>query len=430
MRARGANGNPHRLRRTLTPVLCFWLAYSCVSFSGGGHRGFNVWRCIIHCTPCLDILWTAAFRKQYLECEGGGRGGCWMRKKRRDFWKKKKCTCMHTTASSKRARVNTRIRPTSLSLSLPPSSLPLPAVPSRSPAKLGGRCCCAKLALKCLPGSPVSPTTQSNHIRSLYLCLGQVRHCSCVHPRSTFGVEGPPALNVRPQKREKKLFHSHFLSLFCICWQSSSLAPGGSTEGGMYWGGVWGKEAAEGGKGGEDGSSARRRGGEGVRVWHGHPGPRAEQMSATTCFLTPVRVLVTPRMQLAEKFMTLGVSCPPSKTAALPPLLPRCLPSLCCSSPLSSPRHRCPLCHLHLTSHWTVQTPLALIKSSLSVQLSITHVSFRARLKRANDSSTYWLNINSIRRQGTKKTTKKRNLWKECMNKIVTYTESPIFMVR
>lgn len=103
---------------------------------------------------------------------------------------------------------------------LPPSicHLPLPAVPSRSPAKLGGRCCCAKLALKCLPGSLVSPTTQSNHIRSLYLCLGQVRHCSCVHPRSTFGVEGPRALNVRPQKKErKKLFHSHFLSLFCIC---------------------------------------------------------------------------------------------------------------------------------------------------------------------------------------------------------------------
>lgn len=93
-----------------------------------------------------------------------------------------------------------------LPLSLPPSSLPLPlpAVPSRSPAKLGGRCCYAKLALKCLPGSPVSPTTQSNHIRSLYLCLGQVRHCSCVHPRSTFGVEGPPALNVRPQKKKKK----------------------------------------------------------------------------------------------------------------------------------------------------------------------------------------------------------------------------------
>lgn len=97
-------------------------------------------------------------------------------------------------------RASTRIRPAYPPC--PPLSLfatfHLPAVPSRSPAKLGGRCCCAKLALKCLPGSPVSPTTQSNHIRSLYLCLGQVRLCSCVHPRSTFGVEGPPALNVRP----------------------------------------------------------------------------------------------------------------------------------------------------------------------------------------------------------------------------------------
>lgn len=148
--------------------------------------------------------------------------------------------CTHTAASSKRAWESIRIRPTSLSPALPFSlcHLPLPAVPSRSPAKLGGRCCCAKLALKCLPGSLVSPTTQSNRIRSLYLCLGQVRHCSCVHPHSTFGVEGPRALNVRPQKKgKKKLFHSHFLSLFCICWQSSGLAPGGSTEGGREGGG-------------------------------------------------------------------------------------------------------------------------------------------------------------------------------------------------
>lgn len=235
MRARGTNGNPtgnpHRLRTTRTPALCFWLAYSCVSFPVGGHRGFNVWWCIIHCTPCLDIFWTAAFRTQYLECKGWGGGGILRGKKNH--------TCiMHTTASSKRAWVRTRIRPTSLSVSL--CHLPLPAVPSRSPAKLGGRCCCAKLALKCLPGSPVSPTTQSNHIRSLYLCLGQVRRCSCVHPRSTFGVEGPPALNVRPQKKKEKrereekktvsLSFSVSLPLFCICWQSSSLAPGGSTE--------------------------------------------------------------------------------------------------------------------------------------------------------------------------------------------------------
>lgn len=121
-------------------------------------------------------------------------------------------------ASFKGAVVNARVRPTSLPPSLPrsPRRLLLPAVPRRSPAKLGGRCCPAKLPLKCLPCSPVSPTTQSTRIRSLYLCLGQVRRRSCVHPPSTFGVEGPPAPNVRPLKK-KKQFRSHFLSLFCIC---------------------------------------------------------------------------------------------------------------------------------------------------------------------------------------------------------------------
>lgn len=74
---------------------------------------------------------------------------------------------------------------------------------------------------------------------------------------------------------------------------------------------------------------------EGGRGWRGHPGPRAEQMSVTTCFLTPVRVLVTLRMQPAEKFMTLEVSCPPSKTAAPPPP-PFSLLSLSFSSPFST----------------------------------------------------------------------------------------------
>ncbi|MED6250889.1 hypothetical protein ATANTOWER_014213 [Ataeniobius toweri] len=54
-------------------------------------------------------------------------------------------------------------------------------------------------------------------------------------------------------------------------------------------------------------------------------------MSATTCFLTPVRVLVTQRMEAAEKFMTLEDSCPPSKTASsLPPSL---WTALLCSLP-------------------------------------------------------------------------------------------------
>lgn len=109
--------------------------------------------------------------------------------------RKKKNKNMHAChCLFKRVWVSAGIRPASLR----PCHLPLPAVPSRSSTKLGGRCCCAKLALKCFPGSPVSHTTQSNHIRSLYVCLGQVRHCSCVHPHSTFGVEGPLALNVRP----------------------------------------------------------------------------------------------------------------------------------------------------------------------------------------------------------------------------------------
>lgn len=58
--------------------------------------------------------------------------------------------------------------------------------------------------------------------------------------------------------------------------------------------------------------------------WHGQPGPRAEQMSATTLFLTPVPVLVALRKHLAEKFMTLGGSCPPSKAACTPPAVTAC----------------------------------------------------------------------------------------------------------
>lgn len=121
--------------------------------------------------------------------------------------------------------------------------LPLSAVPTQSPVKLGGRCCCAKLALKCLPGSPISPTTQSNHIRSLYLCLGQVQHCSCVHPHSTFGVEGPGALIVRtnppPKKNSFSLSPLHLPTIqqFALRWQ---------------WGRGWGGMKEKGGRGSVD----------------------------------------------------------------------------------------------------------------------------------------------------------------------------------
>lgn len=167
--------------------------------------------------------------------------------------------CTHTTASSKRAWESIRIRPTSLSPALPFSlcHLPLPAVPSRSPAKLGGRCCCAKLALKCLPGSLVSPTTQSNRIRSLYLCLGQVRHCSCVHPHSTFGVEGPQALNVRPQKKGKK---NCFTLIFCL---SSASADNPA---------VWLRAAALREGGGDTKGDCWEREGGGMEAWRGARG--------------------------------------------------------------------------------------------------------------------------------------------------------------
>lgn len=165
-----------------------------------------------------------------------------------------------------------------------------------------------------------------------------------------------------------------------------------------------------------------------VRGWHGHQGPCAEQMSATTCFLTPVRVLVTPRMQPAEKFMTLEVSCPPSKTAALPPHLPRCLASppsaASLLSPRSSPHHRCPLCHLHLTSHRTVQTPLTLIKSSLSVQQIITRVShwgagWRGPTTVAEVTESTW----ALKKTRNNNNKRKRNMTKGYMNNTVSYTQ-------
>lgn len=118
-------------------------------------------------------------------------------------------------------------------------------------------------------------------------------------------------------------------------------------------------------------------------------------MSVTTCFLTPVRVLVTLRMQPAEKFMTLEVSCPPSKTAALPPLLP-------CSL-LSSLFSTLPLPALPSTPN----LPLDSSDSSHFDQVKLicsaqyhTHVLLKAREEQANNSSHYQLSISSLRRQG------------------------------
>lgn len=136
-----------------------------------------------------------------------------------------------------------------------------------------------------------------------------------------------------------------------------------------------------------------------VRGWHGHQGPRAEQMSATTCFLTPVRVLVTPRMQPAEKFMTLEVSCPPSKTAALPPLLPRWLPSLRCFSPLSSLFSTPPLPTLPSTSNLPPDSSDSSHFDQVRFICSAnyhTHVSLRGRVEGANNSSrSYRINMSS-----------------------------------
>lgn len=166
----------------------------------------------------------------------------------------------------------------------------------------------------------------------------------------------------KKKKREKNCF----TFIFCLCLSSASadnpavwLRAAALREGGS------GRESAEGGKRGEDRSSARKGGGEGV-VWT--PGPRAEQMSVTTCFLTPVRVLVTPRMQPLKNSWPLWF--PVCHQRPLP-----FLPSPSTAAPLPHTRHRCPLCHLHLTSHQTVQTPLTLIKSSLFVQPNITRMS-------------------------------------------------------
>ena len=114
--------------------------------------------------------------------------------------------------------------------------------------------------------------------------------------------------------------------------------------------------------------------------WHGHPGPRAEQMSATTCFLTPVRGLVTLRKQPNEKFMTLEGCCPPSKAAcALPPPPP---PPCGC---------------LFWTSYGTILTPLSWIRSDFQAQPDVTRASLTARnITNIQKYQGYRLNFASI----------------------------------
>lgn len=60
-------------------------------------------------------------------------------------------------------------------------------------------------------------TTESNYIRSLYLCPRHVWECSCVHPQSTFTVSAP---------RWQMWDQNCSATLNYICWQSSSLAAG------------------------------------------------------------------------------------------------------------------------------------------------------------------------------------------------------------
>lgn len=111
---------------------------------------------------------------------------------------------------------------------LPPS---LPAVPRRSFRKLDGRCCSAKLALKCLSGSPVSLTTQSNHIRSLYLCPRQVRQCSCVHPPLYLWCWSPSGGKWESRKCSGCLEKTTSADNPAVClWAEWGEGPGGVSE--------------------------------------------------------------------------------------------------------------------------------------------------------------------------------------------------------
>lgn len=162
--------------------------------------------------------------------------------------------------------------------------------------------------------------------------------------------------------------------------------------------------------------------------WHGHPGPRAEQMSVTTCFLTPVRVLVTPRMRPAEKFMTPEVSCPPSKTAASPSPSP---PSAFTSLLLFSTPCRRSLCHLHLTSRWTTQTPLTLIKSNVSVEPNTAHgclLKARQRQERATPVVTELANALLEQAQSKALTLKNGNKYHHPKNSRMKYNHGSLML--
>lgn len=121
----------------------------------------------------------------------------------------------------------------------------------------------------------------------------------------------PPPLYLwcrRPAGAECETVKKKNVSLLFCRSSASAASPAaaltGGAEGRVGWGG-WERVGLQ--------RERRRR-------RHGHPGPRAQQMPATTCSLTPVRVLESRRKQPAEKFMTPEGSCPPSEAAcALPP---------------------------------------------------------------------------------------------------------------
>lgn len=88
------------------------------------------------------------------------------------------------------------------------------------PLSLPGNLVADVAALSCLWSGSLSylpTTTESNYVRSLYLCLRHVWERSCVHPHSTFSVSAP---------RRQMWDQNCSATLNYICWQSCSLAAG------------------------------------------------------------------------------------------------------------------------------------------------------------------------------------------------------------